>query len=266
MGASSTRSVALPDGESTTLEQWGTAGPILLFVHGIASSRKSWQRTADALAGSFRVCAYDQRGHGDSAAIWGPMSLDQSVADCAAVAAALGEPVRSLVGHSWGGAVALLAGPAIDAASVVAIDPMIHQPPNRWHDDFVADLEPLLATAPGERAAAIRAMFAGLPPVEIEAKVHALQAMSIHPIVRLGEHNRADMGRWDLRLSLRRYPLPLLLLLADPAESVVPARDLWIVRETLGPNATIEVFEGEGHTLHRTAFDRYRESLTAFLR
>jgi pimeloyl-ACP methyl ester carboxylesterase len=263
--ASTTRTVALPDGESTTLETWGTAGPILLCIHGIGSSRASWKRTADALAGTYRVAAYDQRGHGDSAKLWGPMTHDQSVADCVAVADALGEPIRALVGHSWGGAIALLAGPKVATAAVVAIDPLIHQRPGTWHADYVADLEPLLHIPPAERVAAIRAAFAGLPPVEIDAKVHALREMSVRPVVRLGEQNRADMGLWDLRVDLRRYPLPLLLLLADAAESVVLEEDLWIINETLGPNATIEVFEGEGHALHRTAFDRYVRSLTAFL-
>jgi pimeloyl-ACP methyl ester carboxylesterase len=263
--ASTTRTVALSDGESTTLEIWGGEGPLLLFVHGIGSSRASWKRTADALAGSYRVAAYDQRGHGDSAGLWGPMTLDRLVADCSEVAESLGEPLRALIGHSWGGAVALLAGPKIATAAVVAIDPLIHQPPGTWYADYVVDLEPLFAVPPEQRADTIRATFADLPPVEIAAKVHALQHMSIRPIVRLGEQNRADMGLWDLRVELRRYPLPVLLLLADPAESVVLEMDRFIVAETIGPNATIETFEGEGHTLHRTAFDRYVRSLTAFL-
>jgi pimeloyl-ACP methyl ester carboxylesterase len=263
--ASTTTTIELPDGETTVLEQWGTSGPILLCVHGIASSRKSWARTAEYFAKTHRVLAYDQRGHGDFAKIWGPMTLDQCVADCAAVVESLHEPVRALIGHSWGGAVALLAGRKIQTGAVVAIDPMIHQLPGRWREDFVADLEPLLAEPPERRVAAIRAAFRGLPAIEIDAKVHAMQHMSIRPVVRLGEQNAADFGRWDIRTELRRYPVPLLLLLADPAESVVPADDLWIIEETLGPNATIEVFEGEGHTLHRTAFERYVQSVAGFL-
>jgi pimeloyl-ACP methyl ester carboxylesterase len=263
--ASTTRSVTLPDGASTTLEQWGTAGPVLLCVHGIASSRKSWVRTAEHFATSYRVFAFDQRGHGDSAAVRGPMTLAQSVADVAAVAAEIGEPVRALIGHSWGGAVVLLAAPVIGAGAVVAIDPMIHQAPGKWREDFVADLEPVLALPPEPRVQAIRAMFAGAPPVEIEAKVHAMREMSTRAIVKLGEENAADLGRWDLRVELRRYPIPLLLLVADPAESVIAADDLVLVWETLGPNGVIEVFEGEGHTLHRTAFARYVKAVADFL-
>jgi pimeloyl-ACP methyl ester carboxylesterase len=89
--------------------------------------------------------------------------------------------------------------------------------------------------------------------------------MTIRPIVRLGEENAADFGRWDLRIELRRYPVPLLLLLADPAESVVTPEDTFIVAETIGPLGKIEVFEGEGHTLQRTAFDRYATAVATFL-
>jgi pimeloyl-ACP methyl ester carboxylesterase len=263
--ASTTKTIDLPDGESTVLEQWGTQGPLILCVHGIASSRKSWARTAEALARTHRVAAYDQRGHGDFAKIWGPMTLDQSVADCVAVADALEEPLGGIIGHSWGGAVALLAGPKIQTDRVVAIDPMIHQLAGRWYEDFVHDLEPLLAEPPERREAAIRKAFAGLPPIEIDAKVHALKNMSLKPVLRLGEQNGADFGRWDLRVDLRRYPVQLLMLLADPAESVVAADDMWIIEETIGPKARIEVFEGQGHTLHRTAFDRYIEVVAGFL-
>jgi pimeloyl-ACP methyl ester carboxylesterase len=262
---STIRTIELPDGESTTLEQWGTSGPILLCVHGIASSRKSWQRTAERFAGTYRICAYDQRGHGDFAKIWGPMTLAQAEADCVAVAGALGEPVRALIGHSWGGAVVLLAGRSIPTGGVVAVDPMIHQPRNRWYEDFVKDLEPLLGPPVEQREALVRAAFAGLPPVEIEAKVHALRGMSLRPVMRLGEQNRADFGLWDLRNELRRYPVPVFLMMADPAESVVEAADLALIAETLGPLGAIEIFDGADHTLHRTAFDRFAASLEAFL-
>ena len=64
---------------------------------------------------------------------------------------------------------------------------------------------------------------------------------------------------------MRAYPKPLLLLLADPADSVVFPADAAFVREHGGPNVSIEVFEGEGHTLHRTAFERFAASVKAFL-
>src|ERR1700761_818483 len=108
--ASTRRSVDLGGGDTTTLEQWGEGGPALLCVHGIGSSRKSWARTAEFFAASYRVYAYDQRGHGDSAAITGPMTHAQLVADLETVARAIDGPLAALIGHSWGGAMVLKAG------------------------------------------------------------------------------------------------------------------------------------------------------------
>lgn len=265
MVTSTQRTIDLGDGDVTTLEQWGETGPALLCVHGIASSRKSWVRTAEALAKSYRVFAYDQRGHGDSATIAGPMTHAQSVRDLLAVSRAIDGEIFALIGHSWGGAIVLKGGHEVGCVRVIAIDPMIHQAPGQWAADFVDDLVPLLAGPQDAREGAVRAMFAGLPAVEVDAKVHALRHMSIEPIVALGAENEADAGKWDLRDVVRAYPKPLLLLLADPSDSVVFPADAAFVREHGGANVAIEVFEGEGHTLHRTAFERFAASVKAFL-
>jgi len=45
-----TVTVALGDGKSTRADQWGESGPVLLCVHGITSSRRSWERFAQHFA------------------------------------------------------------------------------------------------------------------------------------------------------------------------------------------------------------------------
>ena len=106
---SSTSRVQLDDGTSTTIERWGTKGPVMLCVHGMTSSRRSWERVGQRYGDRFRVVAYDQRGHGDSAAVTGPMSLERAVGDLRNVAASIGG-AAVLLGHSWGGAVVIRAG------------------------------------------------------------------------------------------------------------------------------------------------------------
>jgi 3-oxoadipate enol-lactonase len=266
MPSSTTRTIDLGDGDVTTLEQWGESGPAVVCVHGIGSSRKDWVRTAEALAGSYRVFAYDQRGHGDSANVLGPMTHERSMLDLARVADAVGGGVFALIGHSWGGAIALMGGRRFDVDRVIAIDPLIRQGKGTWSADFVDDLVSLFDEPPETRVPLIREMFAGSAPVVIDGKVHAMEHMSIEPIVRLGAENGADDGAWDLREDVRAYPKPLLLLLADQSDSVVSADDLAFVRANGGTNVGIEVFEGEGHTLHRSAFERFAGSVGAFLR
>ena len=265
MIVSDARGVELGDGAVTQVEQWGERGPVLLCVHGIASSRRSWRRTAEYFSARYRVVAYDQRGHGDSAAVAGPMTLERSLQDLAAVAAAVDGPIRGLMGHSWGGAVAILGGRRIACERVIAVDPMVHQAPGMWAADFVDDLRDLFAIPADRRIPAIREMFAGSAAVEIEAKVHAMQSMRIESVEALGAENGADAGGWDVREALRDYPKPLFMPVADPSDSVISPADLTFVRDHGGANVSVEVFAGEGHTLQRTAFEKFAAAVERFL-
>lgn len=259
--------VDLGDGAQTHVDQWGESGPILLGIHGITSSRKSWERLAQHFAADYRLFAYDQRGHGDSAAVHGPMTLERSLLDLEAVVAALPGQVWTLVGHSWGGAVTILGARRIDCDRAIAIDPMIHQTAGTWYADFVDELRALFGTPPSEREPLIRAYYggAGLPELEIDAKVHAMRSMTLEPIEALGAENRVDEGGWDLRPALRRYPKSLYLPLAEVTDSVVSAPDRNFVLAEGGPKIELETFAGEGHSLHRTAFDRFAARMAAFI-
>jgi len=255
----------LGDGAATTVEIWGDSGPILLCVHGITSSRKMWTRTAQFFAPRYRVVAYDARGHGDSADVVGPMSLARSVADLEAVKARLGEPIHALIGHSWGGAVVILGGRGSDIGRVIALDPMVRQLPGTWDGDFVDDLREVFAVPPTQREPAIREMFAGALPVEIDAKVHAMRGMRIETIAALGGENFVDDGRWDLRPQLEAYPIPLLLAAADPSDSVIRPEDLAFIGAEGGAHVTVEVLGGEGHTYIRNAFEKFAPLAARFL-
>ena len=257
--------VTLDDGAQTILERWGERGPVMLCVHGMTSSRKSWERMALHYADRFRVYAYDQRGHGDSAAVVGPMTLHRSLLDLYNVMQAIPDPVDVLVGHSWGGAVVILGGRRFDVNSVVAIDPMIRQADNGWYDEFLADLRPLFAVKGAARDARveeeIRAL--GWGEIDMERKKHAVREMTVTPIERLRDDNPPES--WDLRADLEAYPKPLLLAMAEAQGSIVRIEDLKLIREAGGPNVSIRVFEDQGHNLHRTAFERFVREVDTFL-
>ena len=254
------RRVALETGVETVVECWGDAGPAILCVHGISSSRRDFARLGEALCDTHRVFAYDQRGHGDAEGR-GTMALGTLAADLRAVADSIGT-VATVVGHSWGGAVALAGGPKV-ARALVLVDPMIRVTGGAFERDYVDELTPLLSIAPGaERDAAIRAAFAGADPRDREGKVHAMRRLSLETLRRLGSENDADRGGWDLRERLAALKIPVTILLAGD-ESVVVDEDL----ETAAPVVRVETFANHGHALHRTAFDRFvdavRESVPA---
>jgi pimeloyl-ACP methyl ester carboxylesterase len=259
------QTVTFDDGATTTLESWGTSGPAVLCIHGITSSRKSWERTAEALSATYRVFAYDQRGHGDSAHVKGPMTLERSLADLRAVAAAIGGQM-ALIGHSWGGAVAILGGREPFADRVVAVDPMIRVVPGTWRQEYLEDVERDLALPPAEREAVLRKRLTTWHERDVAGKIHAMRTMSAEAIARLGSENRVDDGKWDLRSVVAGYPKPLLILAAGPGDSVISPDDMAFVRAQGGSHVRVEVFEDQGHNLHRTAFDRYIAAVKEFLK
>ena len=261
----SQREITFDDGVTTVLESWGSGGPNVLCLHGATSSRKSWARVAGGMELAYAVHAYDQRGHGDLAAVHGPMKFTRLVRDCAQAQDAIAGGIDTLIGHSWGGATALLAGLELPVSRVVAIDPLFHVRRLSWHDYWHEGMDAIFAVHGADRERKIMEDYAGLPQIEIDAKIHALRNMVIDPLLRIGDENGADEGKLDLREAIVNYPKPLLMMLADPEESVVHADDVAFIRQHGGANVTVHVFEGQGHSPHRTAFEDFMRVLDAFL-
>lgn len=257
------RRVELGDGAETTLESWGERGPVVLCVHGMTSSRRSWERLARHLDGRFRVYAYDQRGHGDSAAIVGPMTLDRGVRDACAIAETVGEPIEALVGHSWGGAVAILAGERLAVARVVAIDPMIRNADTVWYGEYLAELREQFALYDRARDETVRSEYAQWHPLDVEAKVHAVHSMTTAPIEGLLRENPPDA--WDLRPNVARYRKPLLLAMAARGEGINDDAIADEIERHHSPLVEIVAFQGAGHNVHRTAFEQFASAFDRFL-
>ena len=259
----SERRIALDDGAVTTVERWGDGVSVLLGVHGMTSSRKSWERLAKFFDGRFRTIAYDQRGHGDSAEVGGPMALARGVRDLENVVAMLDEPVDTLAGHSWGGAIAIIAGSRLPVRRVVAIDPMIRQVPEVWYDEYLEELRDLFALTGEARDARTRQDYADWAAEDVAAKVHAVRAMTTLPIEGLRRENPPAV--WDVREAIARFDKPLFLALAATGEGINDAATLEYVGRNHPPNVEIVTFPGAGHNLHRTAFDAFTVALGDFL-
>ncbi|WP_068278407.1 alpha/beta fold hydrolase [Aldersonia kunmingensis] len=98
--------VTSADGTRLRVHGYGPAdaAPIVLS-HGWTCSIEYWYPQINALAGEYRVIAYDQRGHGGSAVGKAKFSTDVLADDLAAVLAATVPEGRQAViaGHSMGG-------------------------------------------------------------------------------------------------------------------------------------------------------------------
>ncbi len=82
------------------------SGPGLVLVHGVGGRLEAWDGVVAALGGRYRTLRYDLRGHGETGKPPGPYTLDDFVADLAALMQAQGFARAHLAGFSLGGLVA----------------------------------------------------------------------------------------------------------------------------------------------------------------
>jgi pimeloyl-ACP methyl ester carboxylesterase len=84
------------------------AGPDIILLHGVTSSLAMWYNgVIPALSEKFRVTAYDLRGHGLSGLTPTGYSSKSMSEDLHALMDAIGIEKAVMVGHSFGGAIAL---------------------------------------------------------------------------------------------------------------------------------------------------------------
>lgn len=84
----------------------GPAGSPLVLLHGVSGHGARWRRTAERYLADRRVLAPDLRGHGRSP-YEPPWTAERHVADVLAVLDAEGVEQADLVGHSFGGLIAV---------------------------------------------------------------------------------------------------------------------------------------------------------------
>lgn len=82
-------------------------GPVIVLIHGIAGSSRSWREATEGLAAHHTVIAPDLIGHGESAKPIGDYSLGAHASGVRDLLGVLGIPRATVVGHSFGGGVAM---------------------------------------------------------------------------------------------------------------------------------------------------------------
>ncbi len=128
---------------------------LLVVLHGFFGAGWNWRTVARGLAAARPECGVvlvDLRLHGASQGFEPPHTVDACAGDVGALAAALDLPVRAVLGHSFGGKVAL----AYLARAARAPSPL--------RQVWVVDADPSAGTPEGSAWAMLRAVRA-LPPV-----------------------------------------------------------------------------------------------------
>ena len=145
IGASHARHAHAPNIDAVTdvlhVHRYGPARPTeILAIHGLTGHGQRWQTLATQHLPEFAVAAPDLLGHGRSS--WAaPWTLDANVAALAELLDGEAEAPVLVVGHSFGGAVALnLAAARPDlVAALVLLDPAVGLD-GGWMRDIADDM------------------------------------------------------------------------------------------------------------------------------
>lgn len=215
-----------------------------LLIHGLSSNHGTWWRVREALeAKGWQVTAPDLRGHGDA-----PPATRYRFGDYASDLPA--GPFDLVVGHSLGGAIAVVAGLG---KRIVLLDPVLEVAQHEWDEVRADQLRELDLTEESLRAAK--------PHWHERDLTHKLAAVrAADP--RMVERTFDDNPGWNVIPEAQDLGVPTLILGGDPeVYSMLSGRTVDAVT-SVNPRVEFRVIEGAGHSPHR---DRPEQTITAIL-
>jgi pimeloyl-ACP methyl ester carboxylesterase len=231
-------------------EDLGQGLPVVLLHHATASSR-SWRRQVPLLAQRFRVITYDRPGFGRSPALmpWPQDYLDHDVLDLVAMLDGLDIEQASLVGHSDGATIALLAA----ARHPERVRCVVAEAPHVFVDRTtcpaaVAEFQALVRCSPTLQAAL--------------ARDHGERALAV--IDRWADRwLDPAFWSWNVAGELSQVTCPVLVIHGQQDE-YFPVEHAEAVAQGVG-NGQLWLVPGAGHMPHGEAAQAFNQRLLAFL-
>jgi pimeloyl-ACP methyl ester carboxylesterase len=256
-------------------------GPLLVLLHGIASTADTWSPVIAGLAAHHTVIAPDLLGHGRSAKPRGDYSLGAYASGVRDLIAALGYEGATVVGHSLGGGIAMqfayqfperverlvLIGsgglgrevhPILRAATLPGSELVLALVGGAWlraTGGAVGATLARLGLRTGEDLAGVTTGIGSLADAGARsAFVHTARAA-------------IDAGGQRVSATDRLYlaaKLPTLIVWGE-RDPIIPA-DHGRAAHAAIPGSRLEIFEGAGHFPHREHPVRFVAALEDFVR
>ena len=268
--------------------EWGKAtAPPLVLVHGGRDQKRSWDRVAARLAKTYRVIAFDLRGHGQSDWVSdGDYGVMDHVYDLTSLVDVLELERFTLLGHSLGGNITLrFTGLFPDRIEkLIAIEGLGPSPKmlverqsqplterlNNWIEQrrSLSDRGPRVMSDLAEAKGRMKAAFAHLPDdlihhlTETGLKTNSDGTVSwAYDPAGMGR-SPADISHDDFVELWTKITCPTWLVYGANSWASNPAED---GRARHFQNATVTLIKDAGHWLHHDQFDDFMDQLDSFL-
>jgi len=226
------------------------------MLHGWGTSLDAFAALTEDLPRSFRVTAFDFPGHGGSGMPVGTWTVDDFVALTLEVMAGLGMERPSILGHSFGGRVAIkLAAAHPEAVDRLVLVDSAGVPPSRTTGRMLKRAASRIANAVGRGLGrpgrAIRRRIVG--------RIASPDYLNAGPL----RDTFLAIVKEDLRPALRLIQAPTLLVWGESDEET-PLADARTM-EKLIPNAQLLVLRNAGHFSYLDQYGRFRLAVIPFL-
>jgi 3-oxoadipate enol-lactonase len=239
-------------------------GQPLVFINGLGSSTRDWDRQVAEFSRTYQVITYDLRGHGRSDKPAGPYSISQFAADTAGLLNALGVTSAHIVGISLGGGVAFQL--ALDYPQLVKTMTIVNSAPAMVGitPDAQKEVERRVAIV---RQMGMRAMGEALAPNLFPKPEHA--ALRQPFIERWAENDpqayieaTLSMVGWNVTDRLGSIRCPALVIAADQDYSPVAVKEAYV---KLLPDAQLVVIADAHHATPIERPQEFNAALAQFL-
>lgn len=242
-------------------------GPPVILIMGLGFTLEMWFRVLPALASSFRVILFDNRGVGRSTVPRGPYSIRQMARDTAAVMDAAGVSAAHIVGASMGGMIAqelTLSYPERVRSLLLACT---------THGGFLSrwpefrHRTPGMGWAKGDRLVrerdAIPMLYAAGTPRELIEEDIRLRCCC--PWSSQGFFSQlAAVLVWSSYLRLPRIHVPTLVVHGDEDHLIPPVNGRVVAKRI--PGAAFQTVERAGHVLTTDQPELCAEMMVEFLK
>jgi pimeloyl-ACP methyl ester carboxylesterase len=262
--AAEQRSFSTPGGIHVVQRGSGTD---ILLIAGLGDPWEAWTAQLDALAGRYRVTAFDNRGAGRSPGVPDDYCVARMADDAAAVMAAAGVETAHVMGFSGGSAVAqevALRHPgSVDSLVLVSTWPRS----DAYFDAVVRQWPWMIDVAPSERAM-LEAFFVWIysPKAYASGMVDAIvEEALVFEHAQPPEQFKRQLAAFVTHDSYDRLPTIAVptLVVAGEYDIITPPRLGRVVAERI-PGAEFVVLPEEAHQPFQESPDEFNAMVEAF--
>ncbi len=240
-------------------------GPPLLLIHGLGASARDWGPQIGFFRASYRVIAFDLRGHGRTSRPRDGYSIERFAQDTAGLLRALETGPVHVVGISLGGMIAFQL--AVDAPDLVRSLTIVNSGPAVPAGTFKQRL-PLYIRLVYIRLLGLRRMAVAIAKRLFPAPDHEALRQSFVDSVASNDKRcylaslRAIFAGWSVADRLGQITCPVLAVAADQDYTPVALKQAYVDRL---PNARLDVIPDSRHAVPMEKPGEFNALLSQFL-